>query len=652
MRDRIIQLIAAIVLVISILGAGMMQPKMIAIADRDELRYTDVSVDGAPPIVALGTAIGALRGLIVDYLWLKVTLQKEKGLLYEVMADTDLITKLQPRFPDVWAFHGHNMAYNISVMTNTPEERWAWVNSGISLVRDKGIRYNPNDLILCKELAFWFGHKIDGVSDDAHLYYKRQFAREWQYLLGVPPFDMKERVAWIKLIADAPDSLAALYVKSPGTKEFVEDLEKRLLPLPERFHFAPDKRFLMLFGEWAAQQTSPYAQALGLKASTGDVSSLVDVFKATFGDDTRKDQASAVVAFLRKRVLLDAYNMDPQLMYEFTRDTGPLDWRHPSAHALFWARRGSQFGEHRITNDLDIFKSINNDRLEIQAMQALARSGLISYDPFSGDNVTRLNDPRWIKVLDEYFEVLYDKHYQVRGAGADTFINLHENFMKQAVRELYRLGDIEGSQAILDKLDKLYGTGGVIPHEGYKKPIKEFVQDVLYGEFEMQPEVVRSDVYATLERGFREGLLLDNPQVLEDAIRYARDLTTYFRDSRYNDFVTRFGDGRMRDVLGLLEESIPAVLSKILLDTSQPMLDRLVIYRKAPDDVRALIYDQVKPILEREWATGRLAKTGMSFEQAFPEPPGLEDVRRAQAEIAKRRAADQQKSDGDGAERK
>ena len=224
--------------------------------------------------------------------------------------------------------------------------------------------------------------------------------------------------------------------------------------------------------------------------------------------------------------------------------------------------------------------------------------------------------------------------------------------MKQAVRELYRLGDIEGSQAILDKLDKLYGTGGVIPHEGYKKPIKEFVQDVLYGEFEMQPEVVRSDVYATLERGFREGLLLDNPQVLEDAIRYARDLTTYFRDSRYNDFVTKFGDGRMRDVLGSLEESIPAVLSKILLDTSQPMLDRLVIYRKAPDDVRALIYDQVKPILEREWATGRLAKTGMSFEQAFPEPPGIEDVRRAQAEIAKRRAADQQKSDGDGAQRK
>ena len=130
------------------------------------LRYTDEAEEGAPPMVVLGTALGALRGLLVDYLWIKVTLQKEKGLLYEVMSDANLITALQPRFPEVWSFHGHNMAYNISVMTNTPEERWAWVNAGISLVRDKGVRYNPNSLMLCKELAFWFSHKIDGVADE------------------------------------------------------------------------------------------------------------------------------------------------------------------------------------------------------------------------------------------------------------------------------------------------------------------------------------------------------------------------------------------------------------------------------------------------------------------------------------------------------
>jgi hypothetical protein len=237
----------------------MLQPKMLAIADRDQLRYTDESVEGAPPIVAIGTAIGALRGLIVDYLWLKVTIQKEKGLLYEVMADSDLITKLQPRFPEVWSFHGHNLAYNISVMTNTPEERWAWVNAGISLVRERGIRYNPNDLELCKELAFWFSHKIDGIADDAHLYYKRQFAREWQMLLGAPPYDYEERKAWIKEIADAPNTLEALYEASPETKAFVEELQSRLAPLGPRFEFATDKRFLLLYGEWAARRASPWA---------------------------------------------------------------------------------------------------------------------------------------------------------------------------------------------------------------------------------------------------------------------------------------------------------------------------------------------------------------------------------------------------------
>jgi hypothetical protein len=126
------------------------------------LRYTDVAVEGAPPAVALGTAIGALRGLIVDYLWIKIHLQKQKGLYYEVMADADLITKLQPRFSAVWAFHGHNMAYNISVAHNTEQERWEWVSAGIDLVRNRGLRYNPNDLQLHRELAFWFAHKIEG----------------------------------------------------------------------------------------------------------------------------------------------------------------------------------------------------------------------------------------------------------------------------------------------------------------------------------------------------------------------------------------------------------------------------------------------------------------------------------------------------------
>ena len=188
-RDRIIQLAMCLVAIGGIVLGGTLLGSLIETSERRALRYTDNADENMPPFVALGTAIGAFRGMIVDYLWIKANLMKDRGQFYQVMEDADLITKLQPRFAPVWVFHGHNMAYNISVATNTPEERWEWVKAGIELVRDKGLRYNPNDLELHKELSFWIGHKVDGVSDDAQMYYKREWAREWHYLLGEPPAD-------------------------------------------------------------------------------------------------------------------------------------------------------------------------------------------------------------------------------------------------------------------------------------------------------------------------------------------------------------------------------------------------------------------------------------------------------------------------------
>ena len=170
-----------ILAVLSFVGAGALLPDLEQRTEDAGLRYTDSVVEGAPPWVAVGTAIGALRGLVVDVLWIKVNLMKEEGDYFEVMALSDLITKLQPRFAAVWAYHGHNMAYNISVATHTLEERWDWVRAGVRLVQNEGLRHNPDDLVLHKELAFWYAHKIEGNSDDAHLFYKREFTREWHF---------------------------------------------------------------------------------------------------------------------------------------------------------------------------------------------------------------------------------------------------------------------------------------------------------------------------------------------------------------------------------------------------------------------------------------------------------------------------------------
>ena len=651
MRNRLIQVACVVLAIVSVIFAEMLLPKILRVSDENSLRYTDVSIDGAPPIVALGTAIGALRGIIVDYLWIKTNLQKEKGLFYEAMEDASLITKLQPRFGEVWSFQGHNMAYNISVMTETPGERWEWVRAGIDLVRDEGLRYNPNDLVLHKELAFWLSHKVDGVSDDAHLYYKREFAREWQFLLGIPPATFQDRIAWLAAIKDAPDSLEELELKKPEVKVMVDQLKANLSSFEVKFRFQLDKDFLMNLGRWQSVQYSRYAKILGLDATFRKNDPIYLAFDTVFANPESKAALESFLPFLRKKILRESFNMDPSLMWEYTRDFGPFDWRHPQSHAFYWARKGTTTAAKRTSNVEDVYKILNNDRINIQAMQALSRTGLMQYDPYSNDNPTRLNDPRWIKSIDIYFGELYRKHFGTRGGGGDSFCDFYQNFMAQAVRELYRFGDYEGAQTILTKLDNLFGRGGLIPNNKYEAPMDTFVQETTYAEYEAAPDVARSDVYAVLTRGFREGLLMDRPKVLQDAIKFARDLTEYFQSSQSTDFVNKFGERRMAALIGNLRTSVRDVLMNVLIDPSQPLVDRLTIYNRAGEPERRMVYDLVKVPLEAQFSMDPLSKLA-PFAQVLPEPPDMEPYRQAMAAEAAKRAAELETSKRSNAEMK
>ncbi len=633
--DRLIQILAAVLLTVCVSTAGFLLPGILRSAEDAKLRYTDVAVDGAPPIVALATAVGAIRGIVVDYLWIRVQMMKEKGLYYEIKADADLITKLQPRFAQVWAFHGHNMAYNISVCTNTPEERWAWVRQGIDLVRNQGLRYNPNDLELSKELAFWFAHKIEGTSDDAHLYYKREFGREWHLLLGAPPYDWDERIAWIKKVADAPETLEEAEARTPGVKALVERLQSELTGIQRRLNFSMNGRLLQAYGLAESVSTSPYAGILGLhekfKASSADY----NVFYNVIHDPSLNEARDTFLAFLRKKVLKEEYNMDPQFMYELTRDVGPIDWRHGQAHALYWAAWGGKHGESRFKYDDgtfiqdDIYKVVNNDRYFIQAMQALANNGNVMIDPFSDSySPTRLPENRWIKVINKYFRQLYIKHHPTRGAGGDGFIDFYENFMSGAIRKLYRAGDLDGAQEILTELDGLFGRGGVVPNTKYVGPLDVFVRETTYGEYDNVPEVAITDLQQALRRGYLEGILYGDGKVLREALQFASDVRVYFQGAKFWNFKTKFGTGRVRDLISNLQLVVESTFVGTMLDTSIPLPDRLTLYRKASEDFQRMAYDAVKGPLRAELESSVLSEK-LRFEQVFPEPPGMAGYREA-----------------------
>ncbi len=644
-KDRITQLLAAGVAAVSMTIGGLMLPTIIEDAERSTLRYSNNAVEGAPDWVnTLGMSIGALRGLMVDYLWIKINRMKDAGLFYEVMADAELITKLQPRFSQVWVFHAHNMAYNISVATNTLEERWEWVNAGIRLLREKGLVANPDDMVLHKELSFFFGHKIDGNSDDAHMYYKRLLANEWNTLLGTPQDSWEDRTSAMKSIADAPRSIEDAILAERTVEQLVERIETDLASYrgqgetPIGFGLLED-----IAQHNAISQYSMVARTLGLEQALRSQSPYYNALEAIIDDPSYEKAWPVLIQYLRNKILREEYNMDPELMYEYTRDLGPIDWRHPQAHALYWARRGANVGEGRHESN-EIFKTLNTDRMQLHALQSLARTGRISFDPFSNEVPGRFPDPRFIDAIigdDErqgLWDELYQKHYFVRGAGSDTFTSFLKNFLGSAVREWYRQGELDRAQALLDHLDEYFGSGASPPNNSYAIPLDIWVKNKTQGEYDRQPLLAVSDVAASLRYAFRAGVAQKRPELYRDALKFAKQVTEFFKANDFNDYTTKFGTGRIKDIIGAIEDSAQLSFQQVMTDSMIPIEERMAIWAgidSLEQGLRPRVYDRVMPVLEEQYLKHPISKN-TPFLVAFPEPPGLDAWRK---KLAQERAA-------------
>ena len=369
-----------------------------------------------------------------------------------------------------------------------------------------------------------------------------EFARLWHALLGEPPVDEADREAWMKAIADAPSTLQGAEAMTPGVLELVDRLKNDFSELQATEDtFALDQRFLGTMSWWDSVNRQSYvAQALGSSEQLRSQNDRLFLLLDELANDPKYAEAwETLLAHVRKRVLLDEFNMDPQLMYEFTRDLGPIDWRHPQAHALYWARKGTLMAEHRMRPD-DIYNLINNDRMQIQALQGLARSGRIHFDPFAQSIPGRFPEPRFIETIDGMFDDLYTKYYDARGAGGETFIVFITNFLSSSIREWYRQGEIEKAQALMDRLDSLFGRGES-PEQSVQHAARHLRGQRDRGEYDRQPHGtqrrVRRGAY-----GFRVGVG-QGGLMCKEAIKFADEVTNYYKSHETVDYTTKLGVG-------------------------------------------------------------------------------------------------------------
>jgi len=163
-----------IVLLLATLGAGawwLQRPK--------EAATTEQTVPPPSPTAELIVAgLGGFRGLAAEVIWFRADRLWDEGRYGELAQLASWLTFLEPHTPEIWSYSAWNLAYNVSVVMSTPADRWRWVKAGLHLLLDDGLRLNPSDPLLYKELSDMFRFKMGMHTDDCAPYYREQWKKE------------------------------------------------------------------------------------------------------------------------------------------------------------------------------------------------------------------------------------------------------------------------------------------------------------------------------------------------------------------------------------------------------------------------------------------------------------------------------------------
>ncbi len=154
--------------------------------------------------------------------------------------------------------------------------------------------------------------------------------------------------------------------------------------------------------------------------------------------DPQTDDARA-----RVRLLRDQYHMDPEKIVEIDERYGPLEWRLPDAHAIYWADLGLKVAKKGSKYHL---------RLAIyQSMQMSVLRGRFVYLPGTKELEVRPN-----LDLIEKANAAYEAMIAEQEDAAVRMAAGHKNFLKDAVYQLYVYNRLKEAESWYQYLLKNY----------------------------------------------------------------------------------------------------------------------------------------------------------------------------------------------------
>lgn len=617
-RELRIQIISLLLFGLALMGSSLLVPRINAIRKERQLVINPEEIKGLPPDIALLGKLGTFRALAIDWAFIRADRLKEEGKHYEAYVLHETICKLAPRFPKVWVHAAWNMAYNISVTQYTPEARWQWVNNGIAVLRDKGIMYNPKSVSLYKELSWIYWHKIGDFLDDEHLNYKKALAVEMERVLGPPPIEFGDEAyfAWFQKIVDAPHDLTHLI----ETDAEVAQLVARLRAV----ELKPDDSLL----EFVARNLRPDIRIKDLAAQSPVDDTLMDRRMRVLTDPAVAGPLERLLAAIRSKVLREVHKFDLEFMYRLMVDEyGPLDWRSAFAHSLYWSAYGDRKARGHI--NLDFSDKLNNARFVFFGLQNLVYRGRIILfpnfdDPFSS-YIEFLPDTRLIPYLHDTYMRLGKEHFGddprfIEGTPGPNYFKGFVTAMHNWIEVLYLEGGERNQKLAEQYFDWLRKNN---PHpdgsvqEMYLITIDEFVMNDILAQMSTY-RAANAILRGLIERALKHFSLGDFQGGLSSLIR-ARYCYEYWMADTKVDINERRKlqpfNLMVRDQMeGFLKRAEVDPLSKVRLWKGMRLQERQMVWDRLQTYFVQLCESQSPP-----WAP----------EKAFPEPPGMDEFRKA-----------------------
>ena len=370
-----------------------------------------------------GVALGPLKGLLVDILWWRSERMIENKEFFEALQLSDWITSLQPTYPSVWSYQGFNLAFNISYNFSDLDERWDWIHDGIKLLRNKGMKYNPDwdkNRDIRFELVHIFYRKIEGISDTE----SRNFQDKWtlEMLKYFEKGDRKE----LELLASAPKTFEEL-LTNPAVKTL-------------------------------AEQYSAQGRDLKLEIETSPPGA--SSFKPQTKENESYNRAILdIISFLRRRAIERGLNMDVDRMLKTDIEYGPLDWRTHQAQIIYWG----------IVQEYEQFKlnGANFSQFVRAAMLSSFYNGRVVFSE-GKDYFMRTHNIEILPKLHNFFDfLLYESGLDENSKEFKRIDRIHRDFLERAIVITFTYNQIEASRELFEHYELYLPNDHGIKFEQY-----------------------------------------------------------------------------------------------------------------------------------------------------------------------------------------